>query len=77
MKKILRAMLIAGLLLSFTACTDKETSRAGIAGVPSAITGTANVYSAGEHRSDIALLACNDACRIEVLNRRCLFLNRI
>lgn len=41
MQKFLRALIAVGLLLSLTACENKETNRAGIAGVPSApATGT-------------------------------------
>lgn len=53
MQKFLRAVLIAGLLLSFTACTDKETGKAGIAGVPSAPkTGTVESSSLETGTSD-------------------------
>lgn len=49
MQKFLRALIVAGLLLSITACESKETSRDGIAGVPSdPATGTVESISTPE-----------------------------
>lgn len=49
MQKFLRALIVAGLLLSITACESKETSRAGITGVPSdPATGTVESISTPE-----------------------------